>query len=259
MLSHKSVLGSLDAYADGTLPDPERARVAAHLQTCAECRGSLRQIHRLEHVLNELPAARPIPFSRFWSTLEPRLATHGRQRAPLFRPARLAAGFALAVAASLVGVVALASDRVMPDSPLYPVKHLRQSVQVDLAGSRERPRLELFLAGQRLDEALAMVQRKRTDLATASLRDMRDLLVDAAPRLENTTSGQPNTAEVTTTLDQLKTRLGAVSEAVAQDGPDPGDAAVDTAVQEAQKAVTQAETSVETNGPAGAESPAPSE
>src|ERR1700704_1676832 len=128
MVSHEVVLGSLDAYADGSLPDAQRARIAAHLETCTECRESLRQIHGFDHILTDLPAIPSVPFSQFWSSLEPPLLGHTPTRPPLFRPAQLAAGFALAVLASLVGVVALASDGVMPDSPLYAVKHFRQGV-----------------------------------------------------------------------------------------------------------------------------------
>src|SRR3981189_1294634 len=122
MVSHAVVLGSLDAYADGSLPDAQRAGIAAHLETCTECRESLRQIHGFDHILTDLPAIPSVPFSQFGSSLEPRLLGHAPTRPPLFRPARLAAGFALAVLASLVGVVGPASGCVMPHSPLYRVQ-----------------------------------------------------------------------------------------------------------------------------------------
>ncbi|MDQ6885409.1 MAG: zf-HC2 domain-containing protein [Candidatus Dormibacteraeota bacterium] len=128
MLSHHAVSGWLDAYADSTLPESERANVAEHLQSCAGCRERLRQIRRFDDVLKDLPAGAPVPFLQFWSKLEPQLLGHARRRAPLFQPARVAVGFALAVLACGVGVVALASDGVMPDSPLYAVKHLRQDI-----------------------------------------------------------------------------------------------------------------------------------
>lgn len=243
MLSHKAVLGSLDAYADGSLPDAQRTRVAAHLEICPECREDLRQIHRLDYVLMDLPAIPSVPFSRFWSTLEPRLPGHARERAPLFRPARLAAGFALAVLASLVGVVALASDDVMPDSPLYGVKHFRQGVQVKLADANDRPRLELSLAKQRLKEAAVMLDRRRDELAVASLRDVRTLMIDAKPGLQTTSGGQPTASEVTSTIAQIKTDLNTVSAANREpDGSTAAEmAAVDHAVQEAENAVPQAE------------------
>jgi hypothetical protein len=259
MLSHKAILGSLDAYSDGTLPDSQRAGVAAHLQTCAECGESLRQIHRLDQVLNDLPPMQPVPFARFWSKLEPRLPNHVQKRAPFFGPARLGAAFALAVLASLVGVVALASDGVMPDSPLYSVKHFRQGVQLTLASPRERRHLDLFFGKQRLDEALVMLHRKRDDLAVASLKDFRALMVDAKPRLETTPGGQPETAELTSAIAEIKTELTIVSAAnLEPDGSSNAEiAAVDGAVQEAENAVTQVETEVDTT-PSVVESPSSS-
>jgi hypothetical protein len=258
MLSHTAIAGSLDAYADGTLPDSQRADVAAHLQTCTVCGESLRQIHRLDEVLNDLPPMAAVPFARFWSKLEPRLPSHAQKRAPLFRPGRLAAGFALAALASLVGVVALASDGVMPDSPLYSVKHFRQTVQVNLADERDRPRLELSLGKQRLAEALLMVQRKHPDLAIASLQDARALIVDAAPLLKNTPVSQSDSAELKNTLGELKTGLTAVSGALAEDGISASDVPVEGAVQDAQNAVTDAETSVDTSAPGVTDSPSAS-
>jgi hypothetical protein len=244
MLSHKAVLSSLEAYADGNLSEAQRTFVAAHLQTCNECRGSVREIHRLDHLLADLPPIPAVPFSKFWSRLEPRLPGHTRRRAPWFQPTRLAAGFALAVLASLVGVVALASDEVMPDSPLYAVKHFRQGVQVNLADAHDRPRLELFLAKQRLKEASAMLERRRDDLAVASLRDVKTLMTDAKPRLETAPGGKPNPSEVSSTLAQIKTDLNSVSAANHEpDGSTAAEmAAVDHAVQEAESAVPQAET-----------------
>jgi hypothetical protein len=241
MVSHKAVAGSLDAYADGTLPEDERGKIAAHLRTCAECGASLREIHQLHDILNDLPEIPVVPFARFWSKLEPRLPGRVQKRAPLFRPARLAAGFALAILASLVGVVALASDSVMPDNPLYSVKHFRQDVQLSLADARERPRLELFLGKQRLNEAAMMVKRKRPDLAVAALRDVRTLLVDAAPQLRNTAGEQSDAAEVKSALSEIQTGLTAVRGASTDSGTDVTDTAVQNAVEDAENAVTQVE------------------
>src|SRR5260370_3886738 len=112
MLNHKAMLGSLDAYSDGTLPDSQRAGVAAHLQTCAECGESLRQIHRLDHGLNDLPPMQPVRFPRFWSKLEPRLPNHVQKRAPFFGPPPLGAPFPLSARAPLTRSAALASPPV---------------------------------------------------------------------------------------------------------------------------------------------------
>jgi hypothetical protein len=258
MLSHKAVLGSLDAYADGTLPGSQRAGVAAHLQTCAECGESLRKIHRLDQMLDDMPPMPAVPFARFWSRLEPRLPGQAQKRAPVFRPARLAAGFALAVLASLVGVVALASDGTLPDSPLYSVKHLRQGVQLSLADAHQRPRLDLRFGIQRLKEAKLMLQRGRDDLAVASLRDFKALIADATPLLEHP-GPQTDAADVTSAITEIKTDLTEVS--AANHEPDTSTAAdiaaVDDALQAAQTAVTRVEDTVEPTAPAVLESPSP--
>jgi hypothetical protein len=258
VLRHKALRGSLDAFADGTLPESQRAGVAAHLETCAECTENLRQIRRLDHVLVDLPPMQPVPFARFWSTLEPRLRNRAERRSPFFRPARLAVSFAIAVLASLVGVVALASDGTLPDSPLYSVKHFRQGVQLSLASPHDRARLDLIFGKQRVHEAAEMLRRKRDDLAVASLRDFRALMVDAAPRLENSTS-KPDAAELNSAIAGIRTELTDVSAAnLEPDGSTAEEiAAVDGAVQDARIAVTQVETEVDTT-PGVVESPSPS-
>lgn len=260
MLSHRSVYRSLDAYVDGTLPDSQRAEVDAHLRTCAECGKSVQEMHRLDLVLDDLSLAPPIPFPRFWTKLQERLPNHREKRAAFHRPGRVAAAFALAVLASLVGVVALASDAVMPDSPLYSVKHVRQEVQLALADSRQRPRLELALGKQRLHEALVMVQRNRHDLALASLRDVQALLVDAASRLEKAPSGQPDTTILVSSVADLETELEAVRHASGvQEGNNAVDMApLDDAVHADLNAITRVETRVDQGGTRVADSPEPS-
>lgn len=245
-LSHQTINRSLDAYVDGTLPDSRRAEVDAHLRICAECAKSLRQIHRLELVLDNLPPGPSVLFPHFWAKLEERLPNHVEKRAPIFRPGRVAAAFALAVLASLLGTVALASDAVMPDNPLYAVKHVRQEVQLALAGPRERPRFELVLGKQRLHEALLMVQRKRPDLALASIRDFRALLIDATSLLEEAPGGQPDTPALVSSIVDLETELEAVRNAsIGQEGSNADDmAALDVAVHTDLNTVNQVETRV---------------
>jgi hypothetical protein len=257
MLRHKALRGSLDAYADGTLSESQRARVATHLQTCAECTENLRQIRHLDQVLTDLPPMQAVPFVRFWSKLEPRLPNTVQRPAPFFRPTRLALSFAIAVLASLVGVVALASDGTLPDSPLYSVKHFRQGVQLSLASPQDRTRLDLIFGKQRVHEAAEMLRRKRDDLAVASLRDFRVLMVDAAPRMENSTS-KPDTAELKSAIAEIKTELTDVSAVNLEPDSSTAEeiAAVDVAVQDARIAVTQVETEADTT-PAVVESPSP--
>src|ERR1700737_666396 len=246
VLAHRSS-DTLYAYSDGSLPDSQRPDVDAHLRICAACRQSMQEIQRLDLLLQDFPAAPAIPFPRFWSKLEARLPDRQKARIGFFRPRQLAAGFALAVVASLVGVVALASDQTMPDSPLYSVKHARQDLQLSLTSGRERPRLELALGKQRAHEAAVMLKRKRDDLAIASLRDLKALLIDAAPRLEKTPGGQPDSAEETSAIAEIESELFAVRAAnLEPDGSSAAEiAAIDSAVQEAELAVTQVEAEVD--------------
>jgi anti-sigma factor RsiW len=153
VLAHRSS-DTLYAYSDGSLPDSQRPEVDAHLRICAACRQSMQEIHRLDLLLQDFPPAPAVPFPRFWSKLEGRLPNRQKAGIGFFRPRQLAAGFALAVVASLVGVVALASDQTMPDSPLYSVKHVRQDVQLSLTSGRQaRPRQAARPRGGRHAEA----------------------------------------------------------------------------------------------------------
>jgi anti-sigma factor RsiW len=89
----------LTAYVTGALPPAARARVAAHLESCAECR---RAVAESERVLATLAAGAtappPIDWGRYGAELRSRLHA-SRPRAWWARPlpAALAAGVAVAV------------------------------------------------------------------------------------------------------------------------------------------------------------------
>jgi hypothetical protein len=253
VLAHQSS-DTLYAYSDGSLPKSQRPRVEVHLRVCAACLREVHEIQRLDLLLQDFPPAPHLAFPRFWSRLEARLPNLSEKRFALGRLRRqLAAGFALAILASLVGVVALASDETLPDSPLYAVKHLRQGVQLSLTSARERPNLELSLGKQRLHEASVMLNRRRDDLAVASLRDLNALLLDAAQG-QKKTSDQPENAQVTHTIAQIKTDLAVVHATNLE--PDGSSAAeihaVDDAVQHANSAVAQVGTKGDATPPASA-------
>ncbi len=182
MLSHRSVHDSLEAYADGSMPARMRDQVDAHLRGCAECGKAMIKSQRLELALQDLPAAPAMPFPRFWSALREKLPVPKQRQLRVVAVRRLVAGLALAALASTVGIVALASDDVLPDNPLYRVKQLRQAVELAFAWDGEtRLRLDVALASQRLHEAALMSERRHDDLALASLEDFRSLLNDATP------------------------------------------------------------------------------
>ena len=249
VLAHRSP-DTLDAYSDGSLPKRQRVEVDAHLRGCAACRQTVQEIQYLEYVLHDFLPAPHVPFHRFWARLETRLPNRSERRFAFFRPRQLAVGVALAIAASLVGAVALASDETLPDSPLYSVKHVRQGLQLSLVSARERPNLELTLGKQRLDEATVMLKRRRDDLAVASLKDLNGLLLDAA-RVQAAAGDQAKNAAVTHTIAQIKTDLAVVR--ITNLEPDGSSAAeihaVNDALQHANNAIDQVETNVEPTPP----------
>jgi len=257
VLAHRSS-DTLCSYSDGSLPERQRADVDKHLRVCAACRQTVNEMRRLELVLQDFPPAPSVPFPRFWSRLEARLPNPSDERIAFVRPRLLAAGLALAIGASLVGVVALASDETLPDSPLYSVKHVRQGLQLSLISARGRPSFEVTLGKQRLHEAAVMLERRRDDLAVASLKDLSTLLLDAA-RVQKVTGDQPETAHVTQSIAQIKIDLAVVRAAnLEPDGSSAAEiGAVDDAVQHANNAVAKVQTQIDATA-AVVESPAQS-
>ena len=244
VLAHRSS-ETLYAFVDGSLPQRLRADVDAHLRGCATCRQAAQEIQDLERVLADFPPAPTVAFARFWARLEAHLPNPSARRVAFFRPRQLAAGFALAITVSLVGVVALASDDTLPDSPLYSVMHVRQGLQLSLAGDRERPNLELAIGTQRLHEAAVMLKRRRDDLAVASLTDLNALLLDAARVHQAAGDQRKNTAAHT--IAQIKTDLAVVR--ITNLEPDGSSAAeihaVDDALQHADDAAAEVETKID--------------
>jgi hypothetical protein len=104
-----------------------------------------------------------------------------------------------------------------------------------------------------------MLKRKRDDLAIASLRDLKALLVDAAPRLEKTPGAQPDSAEETSAIAEIESELSVVSaENLEPDGSTAADiAAINSAVQQAQLAVNQVEAEVDATPVVESPSPSP--
>jgi anti-sigma factor RsiW len=86
----------LSEYLDGDLSEPERAAVKAHLETCADCAGTvadLRRVVRRARLLVERPPAREL-----WPGIAARIGAGPRRRRISFSvPQLLAAGIALAV------------------------------------------------------------------------------------------------------------------------------------------------------------------
>ncbi|HLB76945.1 MAG TPA: DUF5667 domain-containing protein, partial [Candidatus Dormibacteraeota bacterium] len=154
---------------------------------------------------------------------------------------------------------AFASDRVLPDSPIYSLKRVGETVRLELAGSRQdRVQLELALAKERLHEAQAMATARKNQLALASLQNFQALLKDAGPELENrTASDRP---EMLRTISTLSDELTQVEQAATTQA-DETDVQMETVVQDAQATLMQDEHDAG-SGPAGRDprpTPAPQE
>jgi anti-sigma factor RsiW len=93
----------LAAYAAGDVSAEERARVDAHLATCAACRAEVAD-HRavLERLASTDVAPPEIAWPRYRAELRARLARRGSWRARWVRPVPIAVSAAVAGAAALV-------------------------------------------------------------------------------------------------------------------------------------------------------------
>ena len=65
------VRADLAAYLDGALPPARRSEVAAHLDACGACRGSLADLRSTARLIAALPA--PVPSRRLVPALAPRM------------------------------------------------------------------------------------------------------------------------------------------------------------------------------------------
>jgi anti-sigma factor RsiW len=101
MTMHDSVIDQLSDYVDGELPGGERARVEAHLASCAECQAIAADLQSLRLAASGLPGRSP--GRDLWGGIEERIGSPPRAAAvkPFRRrfaftmPQLVAAGIAL--------------------------------------------------------------------------------------------------------------------------------------------------------------------
>lgn len=208
MLSHATTRDWLIPYADGMLAADERGRLDGHLTGCAACAAELREVRELNLLLVSLPPAPPVAFAPFWLKLQAVLPQRRTLRISRFvRYRRVALAFALAAMLALaVTGTALAAPSAMPDSPLYPVKQLEESLQLSTAPASGRLSLELAQANERLREAQVMATNHKPLLAIDSLRAFQVTLNDAAASLAKPDDPQRAQQE----LQRLRAGLDAV-------------------------------------------------
>jgi hypothetical protein len=74
MTEHEQIRMQLDDFIDGTLAEPERVRVAAHLDGCPACRADVEAVQALLAEAGRLPRSIQ-PTSDLWGGIEHRLVS----------------------------------------------------------------------------------------------------------------------------------------------------------------------------------------
>lgn len=187
MLSHATTRDWLIPYADGMLAVDERRRIDAHIGGCAACAAELREVRELNLLLVTLPPAPPVAFAPFWLKLQATLPVRRSIQIPTFaRYRRLGLAFAMAAIMALAATsAAFAAPSALPDSPLYPVKQLEESVRMAVTPNSGRLTLQMQLATERLREAQAMAIGHKPRLAATSLRALGIIVNDASAALKH--------------------------------------------------------------------------
>jgi Domain of unknown function (DUF5667)/Putative zinc-finger len=211
MLSHTTTRDWLIPYADGMLAVDERHRIDSHIAGCTACAAELREVRELNLLLVTLPPAPPVAFAPFWLNLQAVLPQRRVLRIPRFPSYRR---LGLALAAATVALLAaagsaLAAPAALPDSPLYTVKQLEESIRLTFTPDNDRLTVQLQLASQRLHEARAMATNHKPLLAENSLRAFRVTINDAAAALKN----PPDPPAAKAALKALRVELAAVEQA----------------------------------------------
>lgn len=238
-MTHEFASRLLAAFVDGALPLGDAASVRAHLAACPACSTEVSGLQELNRAL-VLPPAPPVAFHAFWAGIEKRLPRRAGTRPVRVVRRALALAFVLAALLALTTAVsAFASDRILPDSPLYSLKLVGENVRIDLAlGQRDRTQLTVRLAAERLREAKAMAGEQKNQLAVASLRSFQSLLADASPALQHPAPAERQ--ETVTTIDNLDQALTEVEQAASKTA-DEADAEVEAIIQTSRASLAQDE------------------
>ncbi|HSO93962.1 MAG TPA: DUF5667 domain-containing protein, partial [Candidatus Dormibacteraeota bacterium] len=219
MLSHATAQEWLIPYADGMLSNDERQRIDSHVGGCAACRRELGAVRQLTLMLVSLPPAPPLAFAPFWLKLQAALPAprvpRKEQGFTLYRRAGLAL-VAAALASLAAASCAFAAESALPDNPLYPLKHLEESVRLSLTPAAQRGPVQLSIGSERLREAQVMASTGKPALAVKSVRAFRILLPTIAAAINDATDARVARDEVRA----LDVELTGVQEANATRGDD---------------------------------------
>lgn len=219
MLSHATAQDWLIPYADGMLSNDERQRIDGHISGCPFCRRELGTVRELNLALVSLPPAPPVAFAPFWLKLQAALPAPRTRKSEanftLYRRAGLAfaaAAFATVTAATF----AFAAESALPDSPVYPLKQVEETVRLALTPVPQRGQVQLSIGSERLREAQVMASTGKPALAVKSVRAFRLLLPAIVAGLNHATDARVARDEVRS----LDLELTGVQEANATRGDD---------------------------------------
>ena len=147
---------ALSELVDGTLPREARARVEAHVETCADCRALLADLKRVKAAARALPkmtAPEPV-----WQNVRAGLDADAieARRAPVlqFAPRRRRVLFGLAAAAAVVLAVSAGvyfMSRPATNAPPTPVQ---TAAHENVAGAVQSVEAELELADRHYQKAI---------------------------------------------------------------------------------------------------------
>jgi hypothetical protein len=143
------------------------------------------EVERLERLAERLRAVEPFvppPGAKIrgWNLVLSAVEQSANAQSRAHPVRRLIIGAAAAVLLLVAGAGAASADS-LPDSPLYPLKGVLETVRGVLAfNASERVSYHLDLARTRLREAETMIARHRIDLAGTSLTDLDGQLKSAA-------------------------------------------------------------------------------
>lgn len=219
MLSHATAQDWLIPYADGMLSNDERQRIDGHISGCPFCRRELGTVRELNLALVSLPPAPPVAFAPFWLKLQAALPAPRTRKSEanftLYRRAGLAfaaAAFATVTAATF----AFAAESALPDSPVYPLKQVEETVRLALTPVPQRGQVQLSIGSERLREAQVMASTGKPAMAVKSVRAFRLLLPSIIAGLKGATDARVARDEVRS----LDVELTGVQEANAKRGDD---------------------------------------
>jgi Putative zinc-finger len=215
---------SIGELADGTLAEPERGRVEAHLDQCAACRGLLADLESLRRQAHRLP--RREPPAALWTRIEGGLRAQGVRDRGLSINLRW-----LAAAAALIVVITGAVLTIRrTDRPAPPDTAATQSTQPasaasnpDAAGLVESVEADLRAAEQHYERAITGLEKiasadERTldPQVAATLKKNLEIIDGAIAESRSALRSEPQSAPARESLfEALRRKMSLLQDTIA--------------------------------------------